>query len=112
VVVFQSDKSTYRKRKVPTNSPTMAMKWLRGPLGSLIKNGIGFGPLISFFSFDVNEPDSVFFRELKSPGRNPDFAWRFSILKGRKLRLAGVLQEFKARPRSQLEVEIRWKQQV
>lgn len=63
--------STDRKRKVPMNSPTMAMKWLRGPLGIRLKNGMGLGPAISF---EGVSDKSVFFRGLNTPGRNPVFA--------------------------------------
>ena len=77
-------KAKNRNRKVPTNSPAMATKWLRGPLGSRLKKGAGRGTGIFSDSEVVCEiPVPFRVRFPKSPGRNPDFAFMFSIMGGR-----------------------------
>lgn len=77
------------------NSPTMAMKWLRGPLGICCKNGIGLGAAMSSLSFEACEDDLLgLFRELKRPGRNPAFAWMFSIVRSRQVRPAAIGFQF------------------
>src|SRR2546423_13664702 len=61
----------------------MAMKWLRGTLGSRSKKGDG--RRTGFFSdSEVVRKAAVPFRLCfpKSPGRNPDFAFMLSILGG------------------------------
>jgi hypothetical protein len=75
---------TYRKRKVPTNSPAIAMKWLRGPLGSLLKKRTGRGRGIFSDSEVVCEiPVPFRFCLPKSPGRNPNLAFMLSMSGGR-----------------------------
>ena len=73
-------KAKNRNRKVPTNSPAMAMKWLRGTLGSRLKKGAGRGTGLFSDSAVVCEiPVPFRVRFPKSPGRNPDFAFMLSI---------------------------------
>lgn len=74
---------TNRKRKVPTNSPAMAMKWLRGPLGSFLKKGTGFGRAIFSDSDACEIPVPVRFFFPKRPGRNPERAFMLSMSGGR-----------------------------
>ena len=77
-------KAKNRNRKVPTNSPAMAMKWLRGALGSRLKKGVGRGRGLFSDSEVVCEipvPFRICFPNI--PGRNPDFAFILSILGGR-----------------------------
>lgn len=71
---------TYRNRNVPTNSPAMAMKWLRTPFGSRLKKEEGRGRGIlsdSEVVWEVAGP--LLFCCPKRPGRNPDFALILSI---------------------------------
>jgi hypothetical protein len=74
---FESD--AHRKRKVPTNSPAMAMKWFRGLLGILMKNEDAFGPCI--FSSAPEGVAPVFgpLCRPKRPGKKPDLGLIFSI---------------------------------
>lgn len=76
---------THRKKNVPTNSPAMAMKWLRRRLGSLLKKEAGLGKGI------FSDPTAVWdllgsFRLCgpKSPGRNPDLGVMLSMSVGKR----------------------------
>ena len=62
--------NTYRKRKVPTNSPDMAMKWLRGVAGIRLKKLEAAGAFILLDSLDV---DLLVSLRPKRPGRKPLF---------------------------------------
>ena len=62
----------------------MAMKWLRGALGSRLKKDAGRGRGIfrdSEVVCEIPVPFRICFPN--SPGRNPDFAFMLSILGGR-----------------------------
>ena len=76
---------TYRNRKVPTNSPDMAMKWLRGPLGIFLKKAAGLmGGIFSGspLSASVTPLLFVLFLRLcpKIPGRKPCWALILSMM--------------------------------
>ena len=64
----QAEVFTHRNKKVPTNSPDIAMKWLRGPEGILLKKLEAVGP---FILLDSLESDLVVLALPKRPGRKP-----------------------------------------
>ena len=76
---YNGEGNAHRNRKVPTNSPAIAIKWFRGLLGILMKIEDGFGPCI--FSSAPADVALVFgpLCRPKRPGKKPDLALILSI---------------------------------